>query len=249
MRHYAAGKPLSFDVGQTPARMIVPGAVLALLALLAGLFGFYPREMYAAAAVAGAGVALLAAALFYRQTRVQRASVAALQSAEERVGGLVESAMDAIVSVDESQRIVLYNSAAEKVFLWPRTAVMGKPLDTLLAERFRAAHRRHVGEFGRTGATSRRMGDARVLYGLRASGEEFPMEASISQHSEDGRRLLTVILRDVTERVRAEEALRKYQEELRELSAAAHTIREQEQRRVAREIHDELGQSLTALKM
>jgi signal transduction histidine kinase len=58
-----------------------------------------------------------------------------------------------------------------------------------------------------------------------------------------------VILRDVTERVRAEEDLRRSREELRELSAAAHSIREQEQRRMAREIHDELGQSLTALKM
>src|SRR5262249_53959584 len=84
---------------------------------------------------------------------------------------------------------------------------------------------------------------------LGASGEEVPMEAAMSHHSEGGRRLFTVILRDVTERVRADEALRRSREELRELSAAAHTVREQEQRRVAREIHDELGQSLTALKM
>jgi signal transduction histidine kinase len=84
---------------------------------------------------------------------------------------------------------------------------------------------------------------------LRANGEEFPLEASISQHKEGDRRLFTVILRDVTERVRAEEALRRSKEELRELALASDSVREQEKSRIARELHDELAQSLTALKM
>jgi len=235
--------------------LIIFGPVLALgvftvlLALVAGLFGFYRYEMYAVAVVLGAAVMVLATVLFYYQTGERRAADAALQSARARVGDIVDTAMDAIISADESQRIVLFNPAAEKMFGWPQAAVLGQPLDVLVPERFRSAHRGHMAEFARTGATSRRMGGAGVLRGLRANGEEFPIEASISQHSENGRRLLTVILRDVTERMRAEEELRQSQEDLRELSAAAHTIREQEQRRVAREIHDELGQSLTALKM
>jgi len=235
--------------------LIIFGPVLALgvftvlLAMVAGLFGFYRHEMYAVAVAVGAMVMVLAIILFYQQTGERRASDAALQSVQARVGDIVDSAMDAIIATDESQRIVLYNPAAEKVFGWPRDAVLGQPLDMLLPERFRTAHRSHVRTFGRTGATSRRMGDPGILYGLRASGEEFPIDASISQHVENGKRLFTVILRDVTGRVRAHEALRRSQEELRELSAAAHTVREQEQRRVAREIHDELGQSLTALKM
>jgi PAS domain S-box-containing protein len=235
--------------------LIVFGPVLALgvftvlLALVVGLFGFYRHEMYAVAVVGGALVMLLAVVLFYRQTDERRASEAALRSVQARVGDIVDSAMDAIISVDESQRIVVYNPAAEKVFLWPRAAVLGQRLDMLLPERLRVGHQEHIGQFGRTGVTSRRMGDQTVLVGLRANSEEFPLEASISQHSEGGRKLFTVILRDVTERARADEALRQSREELRELSAAAHTVREQEQRRVAREIHDELGQSLTALKM
>jgi PAS domain S-box-containing protein len=271
MRHYGSGQAGRFDVGQVPTRnrvdavhhrrfargrlLIIFGPVLALgvftvlLAVVAGLFGFYRYEMYAVAVVLGALVMLLATVLFYRQTDERRAADAELQIVQARVGDIVESAMDAVISVDESQRIVLYNPAAEKVFGWPRAAVLGQPLDTLLPDRFRSAHRGHVSHFGHTGATSRRMGDPRVLYGLRANGEEFPIEASISQHSEDGRVVFTVILRDVTERVRADDELRRSREELRELSAAAHSIREQEQRRVAREIHDELGQSLTALKM
>jgi signal transduction histidine kinase len=93
------------------------------------------------------------------------------------------------------------------------------------------------------------MGEAAVLAGLKATGEEFPIEASISQHVEDGRKLLTVVLRDVSERVRVDEELRRSKEELRTFAAAANLAREQEQTRVARELHDELGQTLTALQM
>jgi PAS domain S-box-containing protein len=235
--------------------LIIFGPILALgvftvlLALVAGLFGFYRYEMYAVAVVGGALVMLLAVVLFYRQTDERRAADAALQSAQAQVGDIVDSAMDAIVSVDESQRIVLYNATAEKLFRRPRAAVLGQPLHILMPERFRAAHHGHVERFGRTGVTSRRMGEPRVLYGLRADGEEFPIEASISQHREGGRKVFTVILRDVTERVRAEEALLRSREELRELALAAHSVREQEKSRIARELHDELAQSLTALKM
>jgi PAS domain S-box-containing protein len=229
--------------------MLAVGASTVLLALVAGLFGFHRYEMYLVATVLGALVMLLAVILFYRQTAEQKASELALQNAEARVGGLVDAARDAIISTDDSQRIVLYNAAAESLFGWPRPAVLLQPLDRLIPERLRAAHRNHIERFGRTGVTSRRMGDPRVLYGLRANGEEFPIEASISQHQEGGRKLFTVILRDVTERLRAEEALRESKEELRELALASHSVREQEKSRIARELHDELAQSLTALKM
>jgi signal transduction histidine kinase len=88
-----------------------------------------------------------------------------------------------------------------------------------------------------------------VLAGLRSDGREFPIEASISQHSEGAKKVFTVILRDVTERVHAESELRRSQRELRELAAVSQSAREQEKTRIARELHDELAQSLTALKM
>jgi signal transduction histidine kinase len=93
------------------------------------------------------------------------------------------------------------------------------------------------------------MGHARVVTGLRRSGEEFPIEASISHTVEAGQHFYTVILRDVTERVRAEEALSRSQAEIQGLAIAASTAREQEKSRIARELHDELGQALTALKI
>jgi len=240
----------------SPGRLLVVfgpalalGVATVLLAFLAGLFGWYREEMYLVAAGAGGLVTLLAALLFYQQAVERKASERVLHDVKARAGDLFESAMDAIITVDESQRVVLFNAAAEKVFLWPRAAVLGKPLDMLIPERFRGAHVKHIERFGRGGDTSRRMERQTVLAGLRANGEEFPIEASISQHVEQGKKRFTVILRDVTERMRADAALQRSQRELRELAALSQSAREQEKSRIARELHDELAQSLTALKM
>src|SRR5215208_8071482 len=134
------------------------------------------------------------------------------------LSGLLDSAMDAIITVDEQQRIVLYNRAAEEIFGWPSEQMIGGSLDKLMPDRFRPNHSAHVHRFDRTGTTSRRMGDGTVLYGKRAGGEEFPMEASISQLDTPEGKLFTVILRDITERVRA-------QEELSSFAAEAHNLR------------------------
>jgi len=168
---------------------------------------------------------------------------------ESRLRGIVDSAMDAIITVDEGQRVVLFNAAAEAMFGCPRREAMGAPLASFIPERFRAAHAGHVERFGRDGTASRRMGGLRVVTGLRRSGEEFPIDAAISQLSEDGGRFHTVILRDVSERVRAEDALRRSQEELRERGSTAQQALEQEKARFARELHDELAQSLAMLQM
>lgn len=159
-----------------------------------------------------------------------------------RLAGLLDSAMDGIITVDEGQRIVLYNRAAEKIFGWSALQVMGRPLDMLMPKRYREAHRQQVRHFGATGITSRRMGGTTVIHGLRANGDEFPVDASISQLDTPDGKLYTVILRDITARVRAER-------ELASFAAEAAGIREQEKSRIARELHDELAQSLTALKM
>ena len=159
-----------------------------------------------------------------------------------RLAGILTSAMDAIVTVDEAQQILFYNPAAEKIFGWPVAQMLGQSLDKLIPARFQAAHAGHMARFGSTGSTSRRMGGSTLVLGQRASGEEFPIEASISQLDSAHGKLFTVILRDVSERVRAAD-------ELNALATQAHAIRESEKSRVARELHDELAQSLTALKM
>src|SRR6478735_2069586 len=94
-----------------------------------------------------------------------RAPTAAPGQAEVR--GILESAVDPIVSIDDTQRVVLFNAAAERAFGWPRAAVIGQPLDMLIPARHRTAHRAHVDAFARTGVESRRMGAARALVALR----------------------------------------------------------------------------------
>jgi PAS domain S-box-containing protein len=187
----------------------------AAVAIVAAILDWYRYEMLVTAAAISCAAALPTFYLVYRQLADRTLTQAALRNAHARVGGIVEAAMDAIISVDEEQRIVLFNQAAERVFRWPRGAILGQPLDLLIPERYRPAHRGHIERFGRTATTSRGMGSQTVLYGLRADGEEFPIEASISQHDEGGRKLYTVILRDVAERVQGERLLAQSEARLR----------------------------------
>ena len=131
----------------------------------------------------------------------------ALRASEERLTAIVGTAMDAIITLDENERVVLFNASAEKIFRCAAAEVIGKPLERFLPERFRAAHSRHVKAFGDSGVTTRTMQSPARIHGLRANGEEFPCEATISQATRGGQKLYTVILRDITERKVAEEAL------------------------------------------
>ncbi|RQS46217.1 PAS domain S-box protein [Burkholderia sp. Bp8990] len=200
--------------------------------------------------LAGTVLSLTLAALV-RQVVAKRALAPAgdSQPTEARMMGIIRSSMEAVITVDERQTIVIFNPAAEHVFGVSAMEAIGAPLSRFIPERFRAAHARHVEQFGVTGVSERQMGRQRVLFGLRADGTEFPIEASISQIRDGTGKLYTVMLRDVTERVRAENALKRSREELRELSANLQNVREEEKTRIARELHDDLGQQLTALKM
>jgi PAS domain S-box-containing protein len=134
----------------------------------------------------------------------------ALRLGEQRLAAVIDNAMDAIITVDENQRVVLFNAAAEKIFSCSASEVIGKPLDRFLPERFRAIHRTHIQTFGTTGKSARSIYSPATLYGQRANSEEFPLEATISQASISGQKLYTVILRDITQRKQAEELARLY---------------------------------------
>lgn len=186
---------------------------------------------------------------------------------EQLYGSLVAAAKDAIISIDERQNIVLFNPAAETVFRCAASDVIGQPLDRFVPAALREAHRQHIENYGAHGDATHAMGSniggARLLSGVRADGEMFPIEASICRVDTPTGKLFTVILRDVTAREKltrelqtslqqqkqAEAALRESRDSLRELSSALQSIREAEKTRIARELHDELGQMLTALKL
>ena len=129
---------------------------------------------------------------------------ASLRLSEARLAGILASAMDAIVTVDENQRVVLFNAAAEKMFRCTAEEALGESLDRFVPERFRAAHREHIRVFGETNVTQRTMGKTRSLFGLRSDSEEFPIEASISQIDAEGHKLFTAIIRDVSDKKRLE---------------------------------------------
>jgi PAS domain S-box-containing protein len=112
--------------------------------------------------------------------------------------------MDAILTVDEEQRVVMFNRAAERMFQCPASEVLGQPITRFIPQRFHGVHAGHIRKFGETGVTSRTMGSKNVLWAVRSDGQEFQIEASISQVVIGGKKLFTVIHRDVTERVRAE---------------------------------------------
>ena len=201
--------------------IIAVGAVTAVIAVIAALAGFHREEMLLTAAGIGVLLAFPTLVLIHRERAERNAAREALENVEARVGGIVESAMDAIITIDESQRVVQFNAAAERAFRWPRAAVIGQKLDMLMPQRFRGGHGRHIERFGQTAVTSRGMGSQTVLHGLRANGEEFPIEASISQHTEGDSKLFTVILRDVTRRMHAEEQLARSEARLRGILGSA----------------------------
>jgi PAS domain S-box-containing protein len=137
-----------------------------------------------------------------------------MKDAHERLMAIIGSATDAIITVDDEQKVTLFNTAAERLFRCPASEALGRPLDRFIPERFREAHRQHIRDFGATGVTARAMGHQRPLAALRADGVEIPVEATISQSTVGGRRLFTAIVRDISERKRADEAMARQAEEL-----------------------------------
>jgi diguanylate cyclase (GGDEF)-like protein/PAS domain S-box-containing protein len=143
-----------------------------------------------------------------RQARTAAEAAARARAASEaRLQGIVASAMDAIITVDAHQRVVLFNAAAEQLFGCPAAAALGTPLDRFIPERFRAAHAEAVQRFGASRVTNRAMGALGVVTARRMDGTEFPIEAAISQVAVEGKHLYTVILRDISDRLRLEAEL------------------------------------------
>jgi len=130
----------------------------------------------------------------------------------EILQGIVDSAMDAIISVDERHRIVVFNPSAERIFGYKAAEVLGGPLDRLLPAQFRHSHSVHIANFGATGTTQRSMQSPGTLTALHSNGQEFPIEATISQVALPAGKAFTVILRDITLRKEAEEMLRVSEE-------------------------------------
>ena len=157
---------------------------------------------------------LWTASLLNRADLQREVAFDSLLEGQLRLSGMVDSAMDAIITIDASQHITQFNGAAERMFGYLAAEMIGQPLEHLLPGQYRVVHKEHIRHFAETGVTMRSMGSLLALSGARANGDEFPIEASISQIEIRGRQFFTVILRDITEREQAERAVRESQVQL-----------------------------------
>lgn len=146
---------------------------------------------------------------------------ASLREGQAHLAGILEIASEAIISVDEDQRIILFNRGAEEIFGYRSAEAMGQSLDMLLPEKSVNSHRRHMASFAASAETARYMSERVEIFGRRRNGEIFPAEASISKHELDAGRIFTVVLRDITERKETEDRQQKL---IEELDAFGHTV-------------------------
>ncbi len=173
----------------------------------------------------------------------------AFGASEELLAEILDNAAEAIISIDESQRIIIFNQGAEQIYGYSAKEVLGKPLELLLPARFIGVHRQHILNFAAAPEKARRIAKDIEIFGRRKDGSEFLADASISKLKLAGKTIFTAILWDLTERKKTEEELKRSREELRILTARLQQAREEERTVVAREIHDQLSGALTVLKM
>lgn len=176
----------------------------------------------------------------------------ALRFSRARLSAILSGALDAIISIDEEQRIRLFNEGAERIFGYSRDDVQGEPLDILVPELFREIHREHVTDFGKSPVAARLMGERGEIMGRRKDGELFPAEASIGKVEVRGRRVYTAVLRDISERKEAEReraSLLEREQESRRKAEAAMRARDEMLRVVSHDLKNPVTGILMGTKM
>jgi PAS domain S-box-containing protein len=157
-----------------------------------------------------------------------------LQESELRFRSVAQSASDAVIVADSLGKIVIWNRTAEKMFGYQEAEVLGKPVTLLMPVRYRDAHSKGL-ERLRTTGESRMIGKTVELQGLRKDGQEFPLELSVAACQSERGAFYSGIIRDITQRRQADEALRNAHTELEarvrertaELSAANTQLRQE----------------------
>ncbi|PWT84174.1 MAG: hypothetical protein C5B56_16025 [Proteobacteria bacterium] len=216
--------------------------------------GFAVLEEPSRVALAGygvAGVLLLAAAgaLTYQLGRrlLQSAGVLGIdrQPTREEFRILFENAPNGVVVVDDKGVMVLLNGRMAAQFGYPRDELLGRPIDTLIPERFRAGHAA-LREAFMHAPQARSMGGGRELFGQRKDGSEFPIEIGLNPINTAAGRFMMATVLDVTARRRAQQRLWGALAERDDLRRRFTCAQEEERLRLARELHDQTGQSITA---
>jgi PAS domain S-box-containing protein len=199
-------RQLSFSLRLAIGLLLVPLAI-AVYDLVGPNRGTAPwlRVPVLLVALAAVGVALRRHRLLQRRLDEAHRLEEERHASEAMLASVLGIAADAVITIDEGQRIIHFNRGAEEIFGWTSAEAMGNSLNVLLPERVRAAHGDFVRQFAHGAETSRRMGHRREVAGLRHDGSEFPAEASISKLTlPGGRNVFTAVVRDISERRRAQ---------------------------------------------
>ena len=156
----------------------------------------------------------------------------ALRESEARLRAIVDTAVDAIITIDEKGCIESFNAAAERIFGYQADEVVGQNVNILMPPPYHQEHDGYLQRYLETG-TKKIIGIGREVVGLRKDGSTFPMDLSVSEVHLSGRRLFTGLIRDITRR--------------RQLENEILRISDEERRRIGQDLHDGLGQMLTGI--
>ncbi|MEX0770827.1 MAG: PAS domain S-box protein [Balneolaceae bacterium] len=155
-----------------------------------------------------------------------------LRESEARYRSILETTVDAIITINDRGEIRTFNQAAEKLFQYEVSEVVGKNVKVLMPEPYKSEHDDYIKNYLQTGHR-KIIGIGREVTGRRKDGSTFPMYLAVSEVKLPDQRIFTGIIRDITEQRRLE------QEILR--------ISEHERRRIGQDLHDGLGQMLTGI--
>jgi PAS domain S-box-containing protein len=168
----------------------------------------------------------------------------AFRLSEGRLAGILDLAEDAIIVIDQDRAITLFNQGAVKLFGYEPHEILSAPIDRLLTEPLHVDPPPSMEAVALTAEPARRLAHPREVQAVRSDGTAFPAEASVSKLTVAHKTTWTIILRDMTDRLRAEQ-------QLHSLTAQLITVQEEERRRISRELHDDINQrlALVAIEM
>lgn len=178
----------------------------------------------------------------------QKYAEEALAKSEEMLRGIFDFAPDTVVVVDEDGIIERVNSQVERMFGYKSAELIGKPVEHLMPKRFQTGHIRHRMKY-QSSPHLRKMGEGMAFEARRKDGSEFPVEIMLNPIADKERNLVIAMIRDITVRKQNEDALREYADRMEVMSRRLIDVQESERRNIALELHDEIGQILTGLKL